>query len=231
MVAIFVAFTFVVLVLTDLSVQKWRAWRAQRSARSATGKAFAPEALWQVPETVYLSANHGWFKPDPAGGLLTGADSLIVYAIGLLSGIELPHVGELATAGKPLFRLVRNGHCVVVPSSVAGRVTAVNSRLKDEPGLLNSEPYGDGWICRVIPSTARSGEPSMQFGKQATMWLEAEFNRLSEFLSAQVPPALPLGATSQDGGFPSPGCLDELPDAAWSVFEAEFLNQNQPEPR
>ena len=60
MVAIFVAFMFVSLVLTDLGVEKWKAWRAARAARpadSAEPWRMALEALWQVPEGVHL-ANH-----------------------------------------------------------------------------------------------------------------------------------------------------------------------------
>jgi hypothetical protein len=57
----------------------------------------------------------------------------------------------------------------------------------------------------------------------AMTWLGKEFDRLREFLSVQMPPELALGATSQDGGEPVPGCLTELKDEAWSAFEAEFL--------
>ncbi|MGO8788367.1 MAG: glycine cleavage system protein H [Terriglobia bacterium] len=221
MAAIFVAFIFVSMVLTDLGVTKWKAARARRP-ESIT--AVAPEALWQVPEGIHLSNSHTWFKPDPAGGLITGADSFLTYAIGTVSRIVLPKPGDQVTAGQPLFRLVQDGRSITVPSTVTGKVLAANDRLINKPALLNSDPYGSGWICQITPTFVEGGASSRYFGKRAMQWLEAEFNRLSGFLSAQIPAELLLGATSQDGGYPSCGCLSELDSAAWGAFEKEFLS-------
>ena len=137
MVAIFVAFMFVSLVLTDLAVEKWRAWRvahAVLAARpAAEAMAYGFEALCQVPEGVHLANQHTWVKPDPAGGLEMGADALIVRAVGAVRRIILPKVGDQMTAGQPLFRLEHNGCAVTIPSAMTGRVMAVNNRLVDQP--------------------------------------------------------------------------------------------------
>jgi hypothetical protein len=115
------------------------------------------------------------------------------------------------------------GRSITVPCTITGKVMAVNSRLQDQPGLLNSDPYGSGWICHVIPTAIGSVAPKVRFGEKAILWLQSEFARLGEFLSAQIPTEMPLGATSQDGGLPSSGCLEELDKAAWNAFETEFL--------
>lgn len=227
MVAIFVAFMFVSLVLTDLGVEKWRAWQAARVARPAEGSgARSFDTLWQVPEGVHVSSAHTWFRPNPAGGLEVGADSLIAYAVGALKGIALPKPGGCVAAGQPLFRLERDGGSLTVPSTFTATVAAVNTRLAEEPGLLNSDPYGSGWICRITPTSVGAATPSVRFGEKAVMWLESEFSRLREFLSAQVPSELALGTTSQDGGVPATGCLAELNQEAWKAFEAEFLKMD-----
>lgn len=227
MVAIFVAFMFVSMVLADLGVVKWKEWRAAGTARAAQSEArvqvFLQEELWQVPEGIHLSGAHTWFKPDPAGGLEIGADPFIAHAIGAISRIVLPKPGDQVTMGRPLFQLERSGRSIAVPSTITGKVMAVNSRLEDHPGLLNSDPYGGGWVCHVTPTTIEAAAPTVRFGEKAILWLEGEFTRLGEFLSAQLPTEMPLGATSQDGGLPSSGCLNELDKAAWSAFEREFL--------
>jgi glycine cleavage system H protein len=229
MVAIFVALMFVCLVLTDLALAKWRAYRAVHPAlaTSPTAKAMAYglDALCQVPEGVHLANQHTWLKPDPTGGLEMGADALIVRAVGAVRRIVLPKVGDQVTAGQPLFRLERNGHAVTIPSAVAGRVMAVNSRLVGQPELVSSDPYGSGWICHLNPTRVEESLPSVRLGKQAAMWLENEFVRFREFVFAQVSPDLALGATSQDGGLPAVGCLGELGPTAWSTFEANFLRR------
>jgi len=229
MVAIFVAFMFVSLVLTDLAMQKWQAWRVAHRAPAASGaNAFAPlglGALCQVPEGVHLANQHTWVKSNPAGGLEIGADALLVRAVGGVRRIILPQVGEEVTAGQPLFRLEHGGANLTIPAGISGRVMAVNSRLAQEPELLSSDPYGSGWVCYVAPTRGVEAGTSIRFGEQAAMWLENEFARLREFLSAQVAPDLALGVTSQDGGIPAMGCLMELDPAAWSAFEASFVRQ------
>jgi glycine cleavage system H protein len=226
MVAIFVAFMFVSLVLTDLGVQKWNAWQTARStARAASNAVISSEALWQVPEGVHLSDVHTWFRPDPTGGLEIGADTLITHAIGVVRRIVLPNPGDQVTAGQPLFHLEQDGRSLTVPCTITGKVMAVNSRLQNQPALLNSDPYGSGWICRVTPTTVGAVTPNVRFGEKAIIWLESEFTRLREFLSVQITPEFALGATSQDGGLPASGCLGELDKAAWNAFEAEFLKK------
>ncbi|HMD86596.1 MAG TPA: glycine cleavage system protein H [Terriglobia bacterium] len=229
MVAIFVAFMFVSLVLTDLAVEKWQAWRLAHPARATSriteAIAYGFEALCRVPEGVHLSSQHTWVKPDPTGGLEIGADALIVRAVGAVRRIILPKVGDEVTAGQPLFRLEHKGCAVTIPSAMTGRVMAVNSRLAEEPELLSSDPYGSGWICYLNPTLLEQSAPSVRFGERASIWLQSEFARFQEFISAQVSPDLALGVTSQDGGLPAMGCLVELGPAAWSDFEAKFLHQ------
>ncbi len=229
MVAIFVAFMFISLVLTDLAVAKWQAWRVAHPSLATNPRAdfmaHGLDALCQLPEGVHLANQHTWVKPDPTGGLEMGADALIARAVGAVRRIILPKVGDQITAGQPLFRLEHHGRVVTIPSAMTGRVMAVNSRLAEEPGLLSSDPYGSGWICYLNPTRVEQSAPSVRFGEQATMWLANEFTRLQEFLFAQVSPDLALGVTSQDGGLPAVGCLSELGPAAWNDFEAKFLHQ------
>lgn len=223
MVAIIVAFMFVSFILTDFGVQKYRAWQAVRATRPAPAAVAAGLPMWwQLPEGVKLSSAHNWFRSDSAGGMEVGADAFLTHAVGEVRQVVLPRPGDQVTAGQPLFRLVRNGRSLTVPSALTGTVTAANSRLRDDPSLLSSDPYGGGWICRIIQIAAPS---DVRFGAQARQWLDSEFSRLREFLSAQVSPEFALGMTSQDGGIPTAGCLAELDKAAWSDFEAEFLKK------
>jgi glycine cleavage system H protein len=224
MVALFVAFMFVGLVLTDLGLHKWNAWQTMRTAeRAQQDSVISRKPLWEVPEGVHLSDVHTWFRPDPMGGLEVGADPFITHAIGAVRRVVLPNVGDQVTAGQPLFQLERDGRSITIPCTVTGQVVAVNSRLQKQPTLLSSDPYGSGWVCRVTPTSVGAVKPNLRFGESAMLWLEGEFNRLREFLSVEIMSDIDLGVTSLDGGFPTAGCLRELDQAAWSSFEAEFL--------
>lgn len=227
MVALFVAFMFISLVLIDLGVEKLQAWRVAHPARARSRRAevstFGIDDWWLVPEGVHLANQHTWVKPNPAGGLEIGADALIARAVGAVRRVILPKEGDVVTAGQPLFRLEHDGCAVTIPASLTGKVVAVNRRLADQPELLSSDPYGSGWVCHLTPTRLEEAAPGARFGEQATIWLKNEFARFQEFIFAQVSPDLALGVTSQDGGIPATGCLVELGPAAWSAFEADFL--------
>jgi len=229
MVAIFVAFMFVSLVLTDLAVEKWQAWRVAHAALAKSPRAEVMaqrlDAGCQVPEGVQLAEQHTWVKPYPMGRWTMGADALIAHAAGAVRRIVLPKVGDQISAGQPLCRLDHNGRTLTIPSSLSGQVTAVNDRLVDQPQLLSSDPYGSGWICHLDPNRTQQPAPILRIGDQAAKWLENEFVRFREFIFAQASPDLALGFTSQDGGIPAVGCLNELDAAAWSAFEASFLRR------
>ncbi len=231
MVAVFVALMFVGLVLTDLVLQKLKARRAvalspQASwVPGATAERLArPRSFpWEIPEGVYLSEGHAWFRPDPSGEVRAGADALLAHALGMLDHVTLPRVGDTVRRGEPLFYLVHEGRTLTVSSSVTGKVFAVNDALREQPELVAREPYGDGWVCKVVPTYLDDGSGRMRFGEKAAFWLECELDRFSEFIGANIPADLALGATSLDGGLPALGSLTQLSDEAWNAFEAGFL--------
>ena len=195
MVAIFVALMFVSLVLTDLAVVKWKrgGWRMPRWPLKSHSEGHGVRVRGVVPSAGRRSPRepHTWLKPDPMGGLEIGADALIAHAVGAVRRIVLPKAGDQVTAGEPLFRLERGGRSMTVPCTISGKVMAVNSRLQDHPDLLNSDPYGHGWVCHVTPTTIGAVAPKFQFGEKAILWLQSEFSRLSEFLSPNSPQKCP----------------------------------------
>ncbi len=223
MVAIFVAFMFVSLILVDLSIAEWNAWRIAQSQRQIRHADHAPVGVWQIPEGVSLSTAHTWSRADRSAQLKVGADPFLAYAIGPLQRIAMPKIGKRVVPGEALFAIEHNGRRLLVPSTVAGKVVAVNRLVQKHPTLLSSDPLRHGWVCRLSVAPSTVSPRLTRSGEHARQWLETEFTRLSEFLVPRIPIASPLGATSQDGGLPAPGCLSELPRSVWKEFAAEFL--------
>jgi glycine cleavage system H protein len=215
MVALFVALMFIGFVLVDLFVQSLQARRAAVSAPA--------DFNWNVPKGFYLSEGHTWFHPDSSMGVRVGADALVAHALGVVEKVVLPKMGELVTAGQPLFALEHRGCDLKVPSSITGRVVALNTGLGMRPELVSRDPYGSGWVCAITPTEPHRGSSSMRSGEKAALWLEQEFHRFREFLTLQVPPDLALSVTFPDGGLPVVGSLAQLPGGGWRAFEAQFL--------
>jgi glycine cleavage system H protein len=219
MVALFVALMFIGFLLVDLIVQRVR---IQQSAVAAG-------LPWKIPEGLYLSEEHTWFRPDSSMGVRVGVDALLAQALGVVEKVVLPRLGDQVKAGQPLFHLENRGCDLRIPCSITGKVVALNPRLEKRPELAAKDPYGSGWICAITPAQSNGGPGPMRSGEKAAFWLEREFHRFQEFLSTQVSPDLAVGLTSQDGGLLEVGALTQLGQGVWSAFEAEFLRSQAAE--
>lgn len=81
-----------------------------------------------------------------------GVVGLTDYAqdqLGDIVFVELPEIGQEVTQGEP-FGVVESVKAVSdCYSPISGKVVAVNDKLNDEPGTINSDPHGEGWIIKV----------------------------------------------------------------------------------
>ena len=104
-----------------------------------------------IPEELYyVVEKHVWARPD--------GDEVVVGLTDVAQNMAKTIISVTAKgAGKPIKRgksvaTVESGKWVgPVPSPVEGQVVAINAALVAHPGLLNSDPYGEGWIARLAP--------------------------------------------------------------------------------
>ena len=113
-----------------------------------------------IPQDLLYTEEHEYVKPE--GDVV--AIGITDYAQGELGDIvyiELPKVG--ATFGKhDVFGTVEAVKAVSeLYSPVAGEVVAVNDRLDKEPALVNTSPYGDGWMIKIKLSDASEKDALM----------------------------------------------------------------------
>jgi len=79
-------------------------------------------------------------------------------ALGDVVYVDTPQVGTEVTAGEPFGEVESTKSVSDVYSPVSGTVVEVNAALSDTPGLVNQEPYGEGWMIVVEPSDASALE-------------------------------------------------------------------------
>ena len=107
------------------------------------------------PTDVRYTKTHEWTRLED-GMVTIGITS---YASGELSDIvyvELPDVGDTTEEGGPFATLESVKAVSEVYSPVKGTISATNLKLRDEPGLINEDTYGEGWIARVQPDNIAS---------------------------------------------------------------------------
>ena len=101
------------------------------------------------PDDLRYSREHEWVRVDGSVGTI-GITSFAANELGDIVFVELPETG---TALKQFgsFGVVESVKAVSdLYSPISGEVTEVNDVLRQSPELLNSEPFGAGWIARVI---------------------------------------------------------------------------------
>ena len=103
----------------------------------------------EIPKDLLYTEEHEYVKPDGADVVAIGITDYAQGELGDIVYIELPKVGAKFNK-HDVFGTVEAVKAVSeLYSPVGGEVVAVNDRLDKEPALVNSSPYGDGWMIKL----------------------------------------------------------------------------------
>lgn len=105
------------------------------------------------------TSEHEWILVAPGADLpdapvRVGITAVAVDALGELVFVELPAIGDTVTVGESCGEVESTKTVSDLFPPVSGEITAVNTAAVDEPGLVNADPYGEGWLFEVRPSVA-----------------------------------------------------------------------------
>jgi glycine cleavage system H protein len=103
-----------------------------------------------IPDELRYTSDHEWVAPG-AGAVKVGITHFAKDALGDIVYVQLPEVGAAVTAGESFGEVESTKSVSEIYAPVSGVVAARNERLNDEPELINSDPYGDGWLVSIEP--------------------------------------------------------------------------------
>jgi glycine cleavage system H protein len=103
----------------------------------------------QIPQDLQYTKSHEWVRALPNGQVEVGITDHAQSALGDLVFVEVPQVDRKLALGEACAVVESVKAASDVYSPVAGRVTARNEDLSQKPELLNSDPYGAGWMMRI----------------------------------------------------------------------------------
>lgn len=106
-----------------------------------------------TPDDLRYSSDHEWVKVED-GGVRLGVTDYAQDALGDVVYVQLPEVGATVTAGGTLGEVESTKSVSEIYAPIAGTVTEVNAELDANPELINSDPYGSGWIAVIAPEDA-----------------------------------------------------------------------------
>ena len=94
----------------------------------------------KVPADLKYTKSHEWVRTLGDGTVEIGITDHAQHALGDLVFVEVPDAGRTVKAASDVY------------APIAGQITAGNPRLAAEPEVVNSDPYGEGWLMRLKPA-------------------------------------------------------------------------------
>jgi glycine cleavage system H protein len=104
-----------------------------------------------IPDDLRYTAEHEWVAPG-APTVKVGITHFAQDALGDVVYVQLPDAGTAVEAGQPFGEVESTKSVSEIYAPVSGTVVATNARLADEPDLINTDPYGDGWLVEIEPT-------------------------------------------------------------------------------
>ena len=101
-----------------------------------------------IPDGLRYTRQHEWVLIDGESARI-GITDLAQDALGNIVHVQLPIVGQSVQSGATVVEVESSKSVSDIYSPVSGSVVLVNESLAAEPGLVNSDPYGAGWLYEV----------------------------------------------------------------------------------
>lgn len=108
-----------------------------------------------IPAELKYSAEHEWIATTDTDGVVrVGITDFAQDALGDVVYVEHPEVGSSVASGDVVGEVESTKSVSDIYAPVSGEVVAVNEDLDEDPGAINSDPYGKGWLFDVKLSDA-----------------------------------------------------------------------------
>jgi len=114
----------------------------------------------EFPEELRYTKEHEWARQD-SDTVRVGITDFAQDALGDVVYVDVPEVGTEVKAGEPFGEVESTKSVSDVYAPVTGTVIERNEALADQPELVNSDPYGDGWMIAIKVAKAKELEELM----------------------------------------------------------------------
>ena len=98
-----------------------------------------------------FSKDHEWIRIVD-GIARIGITDFAQDALGDVVFVQIPNVGQKVKSGEAVSEVESTKSVSDIYAPLAGEIVSVNEGLEANPALINSDPYGDGWICEIAVS-------------------------------------------------------------------------------
>ena len=195
--------------------------RREQPSTGATLRPFRPvigtKVGMDVPRGFCFHPCHTWAVDEGWHLIRVGMDRFAAHLFGKIEHIDVTGLYRWVRQGQRLMTVTGAGVSVDLPSPVEGTLTEVNRAALDDPAVVTTDPYCDGWIAVIKSPSIDTDQKNLMRGAMVAPWMSNSIMLLREICSQS--PAL-----AQDGGRPLPGLLNRVsPELRNRLVEEFFL--------
>lgn len=117
-----------------------------------------------VPTDLRYTSEHEWVRLEADGTVRVGITDHAQDALGDVVYVSLPAEGEAVTAGGACGEVESTKSVSEITAPVSGTVSGHNPGLETRPDLVNTDPYGDGWMFTITPTDVAEVEGLLDAG-------------------------------------------------------------------
>ncbi|HXH54870.1 MAG TPA: glycine cleavage system protein GcvH [Gammaproteobacteria bacterium] len=105
----------------------------------------------KVPKELKYTQTHEWVLVEDDGTILVGITEHAQSQLGELVLVELPDLNAKVSASDEVGVIESVKATSEFYSPISGKIIEINENLEESPALVNTDPYGDGWLFRIDP--------------------------------------------------------------------------------
>jgi glycine cleavage system H protein len=127
-----------------------------------------------LPKGLYYNSDHAWARIEQDGTVKVGMHYYYSESAGETTYVDLPFEGDEVSQGETCGKIQSAKWVGKFVSPVSGEILQVNEELEDEPTLINTSPYDEGWIMVVKPSNLEEDLKNLRHGDEVIAWVKKE---------------------------------------------------------
>ena len=134
---------------------------------------------YNMPEELFYEKNHYWVKEE-GDLLIMGMDDFAQKMAGEVVYVQMPDEGKVLKKGKKFAKVESGKWLGKVYAPVNGEIAGVNEELESDPGLINEDCYGKGWMYKIRPDDKNEINDLIHGAEAVEKWVLADIEKYSE---------------------------------------------------
>jgi len=135
---------------------------------------------YEFPDELYYHEEHSWARVEDDGNVRVGMNAFFQESSGSIIYVDLPFEDDEVEQGEICGKIQSRKWIGNLCAPVSGTVIEINEELENDATLINSDPYGEGWILLIEPSNLDEDLTHLMQGDNLIEWIKGEIKKAEQ---------------------------------------------------